>query len=41
MSPIDRSIVVQAVREISTAQRRMANVAQFVDASEWTLPEPH
>jgi CBS domain-containing protein len=36
MSPIDRSVIGQAVREIAAAQRRMANVANYVSAEEWT-----
>lgn len=40
MSPLDRSVVAQAVREISAAQRRLANVAHYADADEWMLPEP-
>lgn len=35
MSPIDRSVIGQAVREIAAAQRRMANVALYVEADEW------
>jgi CBS domain-containing protein len=40
MSSIDRSVIAQAVREISTIQRRMDNVAQFVPVGEWAAPEP-
>ncbi len=36
LSPIDRSVIAQAVREISAVQRRMDNVAQFVPTDEWT-----
>ncbi|MEI2779018.1 MAG: putative nucleotidyltransferase substrate binding domain-containing protein [Tetrasphaera sp.] len=36
MSPIDRSIVTQAVREIAAAQKRLTNFALYVDSSEWT-----
>ena len=39
LSPIDRSVVAQAVREISQVQHRMSNVALYVDAREWTRPE--
>jgi CBS domain-containing protein len=39
LSPIDRSVVAQAVREISTVQRRMDNVAHFVAIEEWATPE--
>lgn len=38
MSPIDRSIVSQAVREIGQAQRRLANVAAYSDSEEWARP---
>lgn len=40
MSPIDRSIVSQAVREISAAQKRLTNFSVYVDTSEWTLRTP-
>lgn len=40
MSPIDRSVIGQAVREIAAAQRRMANVSSYVDAEAWAGPEP-
>lgn len=40
VSPIDRSVIAQAVREISAAQRRMDNVAHYVDAEGWVAPEP-
>ncbi|HEX4249777.1 MAG TPA: putative nucleotidyltransferase substrate binding domain-containing protein [Pseudonocardia sp.] len=40
MSSIDRSVIAQAVREISTVQRRMGNVSQFVPAESWASPEP-
>lgn len=36
MSPIDRSVVAQSVREILALQRRMANVSQFVPPEQWT-----
>ncbi|WP_232668322.1 putative nucleotidyltransferase substrate binding domain-containing protein [Pseudonocardia sp. TRM90224] len=35
MSSIDRSVIAQAVREISAVQRRMDNVAQYVPTKEW------
>jgi CBS domain-containing protein len=38
VSPIDRSVIRQAVREIATAQRRMDNVSHYVDIDEWTSP---
>jgi CBS domain-containing protein len=40
MSPIDRSIVAQAVREISSVQRRMDNISVYVPAEAWASPEP-
>ena len=40
VSPIDRSVIAQAVREIAAAQRRMDNVSHYVDAEDWTSPEP-
>lgn len=39
LSPIDRSVVAQAVREISQVQHRMSNVALYVDAQDWIRPE--
>ena len=39
MSPIDRSVVAQAVREISSVQRRMDNIAVYVPAEAWAQPE--
>jgi CBS domain-containing protein len=39
LSPIDRSVIAQAVREISSVQRRMDNVAQFVAIEEWAAPQ--
>lgn len=38
LSPIDRSVVAQAVREIATAQKRLANFSAYVDTDEWTRP---
>jgi CBS domain-containing protein len=40
LSPIDRSIIAQAVREISSVQRRMDNVAAYVPAEAWASPDP-
>lgn len=40
MSPMDRSIVAQAVREISSIQKRMTRVSAYVPAEQWSLPEP-
>ncbi|GAA3624955.1 putative nucleotidyltransferase substrate binding domain-containing protein [Microlunatus ginsengisoli] len=39
LSPIDRSIVTQAVREIAAIQRRMDNVSQRIPIGDWTAPE--
>jgi CBS domain-containing protein len=39
MSPLDRSLIARAVREITAIQRRMANVSRFVDPQDWTTPE--
>ncbi len=36
LSPIDRSVVAQAVREVSGVQRRMENLAHYVPTDEWT-----
>jgi CBS domain-containing protein len=38
LSPIDRSVVNRAVREVASAQRRMDNVSQYVDIGGWTAP---
>lgn len=40
MSPLDRSVIIQAVREISSVQRRMDNVSLYVPAEAWAAPEP-
>ncbi|HEY5786171.1 MAG TPA: putative nucleotidyltransferase substrate binding domain-containing protein, partial [Microlunatus sp.] len=39
LSPIDRSMVNQAVREVAAAQRRMDNISQYVPIDGWTAPE--
>ncbi len=39
LTPIDRSMVTQAVREVAAAQRRMDNIAQYVPIDAWTSPE--
>jgi CBS domain-containing protein len=39
MSPIDRSVITQCVREISSVQRRMDNIAVYVPAEAWAAPE--
>lgn len=38
MSPIDRSVIAQAVHEIAAAQRRMTNVSVYLSADQWTEP---
>jgi CBS domain-containing protein len=38
LSPIDRSVVNRAVREVAAAQRRMDNVSQYVAIGGWTAP---
>jgi CBS domain-containing protein len=40
ISSIDRSVIAQAVREISAVQRRMDNVAHYVPVEGWSAPEP-
>jgi CBS domain-containing protein len=40
VSPIDRSVLAQAVREIAAAQRRMDNLSHYLSADEWVSPEP-
>jgi CBS domain-containing protein len=39
LTPIDRTTVTQAVREVAAAQRRMDNIAQYVPIDAWTSPE--
>ena len=36
LSPLDRSVIAQAVREISAVQRRMDNIAVYVPTEDWT-----
>lgn len=36
VSPIDRSILAQAIREVAAVQRRMDNIAVYVPVDEWT-----
>ena len=38
MSPIDRSVVTEAVREIAAVQRRMDNIAAYLPAEDWATP---
>lgn len=40
MSPIDRTVVTQAVREIASVQRRMDNISVYVPAEAWAAREP-
>lgn len=35
LSPLDRSMIGQAVREISAVQKRMANLSQLIDPATW------
>lgn len=36
LSAIDRTVIAQAVREVSGIQRRMANVSNYVPADDWS-----
>jgi CBS domain-containing protein len=36
VSPIDRSVLSQAIREVAAVQRRMDNIAVYVPVDEWT-----
>lgn len=38
VSPIDRSVIAQAVREVAAVQRRMDNVSLYVPAESWASP---
>ncbi len=38
LSPIDRSVVAQAVREVATVQKRMENVSHYLPPKDWTTP---
>ena len=40
VSPIDRSVLAQAVREVASVQRRMDNVSLYVPADSWASFEP-
>ena len=40
MSPMDRSVVAQAVREIASVQKRMTRLSVYVPADQWSLPTP-
>ena len=37
LSPLDRSVIASAVREIATVQRRMDNLAAWLPADEWAV----
>jgi CBS domain-containing protein len=38
LSPLDRSLVGQAVREVSAVQRRMENMSHYLSVKEWAEP---
>jgi CBS domain-containing protein len=38
LSPIERSVITQAVREINAIQRRMDRVAQYSPPGSWATP---
>ena len=38
LSPLDRSVIASAVREISQVQRRMDNIAAYVSPDAWVTP---
>ena len=40
LSPLDRSVIAEAVREIAAVQRRMDNIAQFVPADRMVRRRP-
>jgi CBS domain-containing protein len=35
LSPLDRSLVAQSVREISTVRKRLSNVLEYTLPQEW------
>ena len=37
LSPLDRSVIASAVREIAAVQRRMDNLAVWLPAEEWAV----
>ena len=39
LSAIDRTVIAQAVREVSSIQRRMANVSNYVPTADWSSSE--
>ena len=40
MSPIDRSVLTEAAREIAAVQRRMDNLSAYLPVREWVSPAP-
>ena len=40
MSPIDRSVVAEAAREIAAVQRRMDKISAYLPVQEWVSPAP-
>ena len=38
MSPIDRSVLTEAAREIAAAQRRMDKISAYLPVKEWVAP---
>jgi CBS domain-containing protein len=38
LSPLDRSLVAQSVREISTVQKRLSNIVRYTSPEEWGAP---
>jgi CBS domain-containing protein len=40
MSPIDRSVVAEAAREIAAMQRRMDKIAAYLPVQDWASPAP-
>ena len=37
LSPLDRSVIASAVREIAAVQRRMDNLAAWLPTEEWAV----
>ncbi len=40
ISPLDRSVIAQAVREVASVQRRMDNISHYVPVESWAAPDP-
>jgi CBS domain-containing protein len=38
LTPLDRSLVAQSVREIAAVQKRLANLVQYTYPEEWGEP---